>query len=171
MTILKSSVAVILAAGALAACQKPAAPADPAKAAEEVKADVTQMVAEFNAKDVDKAVAHDASDFVGFFHGAPNIIGPEADRALTKEQVANLVSLVISDQTVDVAKSADMAVHRATYAYTVNDPATGKQVTEHGNWLLGYKKENGAWKIAWNVVSDTPPPAAAPAAVPAPAAK
>jgi ketosteroid isomerase-like protein len=166
MTFLKTSTAVVILVAALTACEKPAAPADPAKAAEEVKADVKQLVAEFNAKDVDKAVAHDAADMVGIFHGAPNTVGPEADKAITKEQMANLVSLVVSDETVDVAKSADMAVHRATYAYTVNDPKTGKQATEHGNWILGYKKEGGAWKIAWNVVSDTPPPvaAAAPAA-------
>jgi ketosteroid isomerase-like protein len=168
MTVLKSTAAVAILAAALASCAKPAPPPDPAKAAEAVKADVKQMVAEFNAKDVDKAISHDAADMVGIFHGAPNIMGPEQDRALTKEQVANLVSLVVSDETVDVAKSADMAVYRATYAYTVNDPKTGKPVTEHGNWILHYKKEGDAWKIATNVVSDTPAPASN---APAPAAK
>ena len=48
-----------------------------------------------------------------------------------------------------------MAIYRATYTVTATDPKSKKPVAENGNWLVGYKTVGGAWKIAWNVVSDT----------------
>ena len=55
----------------LAGCN--AAPTvDSAKVGDEVKANMTEMVAAFAARDADKAVSWDAPDFVGMFHGAPN---------------------------------------------------------------------------------------------------
>lgn len=153
---------------ALAACQKPApaAPAvDTAKAAEAVKADMADLVTAFNAKDVAKAVGHDAPDYVGMMHGMANAVGPAADAEVTKMQVADpAAKLVTSDEKVDVAASGDMAVYRATYAYSYTDPKTKKPATETGNWVVGYKSVDGAWKLAWSIVSDTPaaaPPAAA----------
>jgi ketosteroid isomerase-like protein len=159
-----TALAAVMAAS-LSACQKPgpAKPAiDTAKVAEAVKADVAQLVTDFNAKDVTKAVAHDAPGMVGMFHGAPNIVGPEQDMALTKVQVSDpLAKIAVANETVDVASSGDMVVYRATYTYNLTDPKTKAAAVETGNWLLGYKLQpDGIWKIAWNVVSDTP--AAAP---------
>ena len=160
----KHAAIVVVTAVSLAACTKPAATADTAKIADTIKADAAQLVEHFNARDAEKAVSHDGPDYVGMFHGAPNVVGPEADLALTKLQVADPASkIAVSDETVDVASAGDMAVYRATYAYTMTDPATKKPITENGNWLLGYKPQaDGSWKIAWGVVSDTgPAPAAA----------
>ena len=160
--------------GSLAACSspEPAAPAAPpaaavvdtGKIADAVKTDVTQLVTELNARDVDKAVAHDAADMVGMFHGTPNVIGPAADKAMTAQLLADpAFHLAVSGETVEVAKAGDMAVYRATYAVTATDPKSKKPVVENGNWLVGYSSSDGVvWKIAWNVVSDTgPAPAAA----------
>lgn len=162
----KHTALVVIGACTLAACTKPAATADTAKIADTIKADAAQLVEHFNARDAEKAVSHDAPDYVGMFHGTPNVEGPAADLALTKLQVADPASkIAVSNETVDVASAGDMAVYRATYAYTMTDPATKKIVTENGNWLLGYKPQpDGAWKIAWAVVSDTGPAPAAPAA-------
>ena len=164
---LAGTTAAVLLAASLAACAKPEAakPAvDTAKVAETVKADVTQLIAEFNAKDVDKAVAHDAPDYLSMFHGAPNTVGPAADKEVTKQQVSDPnMKLVATIDAVDVAEAGDMAVVRSTYDYSFTDPATKAAKTEHGNWLLGYRKQaDGAYKVAWGVVSDSP--AAAPAA-------
>jgi ketosteroid isomerase-like protein len=170
---LSSAALAVGAALSLAACQQPAPPpaaaaaVDTAKIADAVKADAQQLVADFNAKDAVKATAHDAPDYVGMFHGAPNVVGPAQDLELTKQQVADpAVDLKVSDESVDVAKAGDMAVYRSTYAYSFTDPKTKRPTTETGNWLLGYKAQpDGSWKIAWGVVSDTPAPApAAPAA-------
>ena len=163
----KHAAIVVVGAFTLAACTKPAATADTSKIADMIKADTAQLVEHFNARDAEKAVSHDAPDYVGMFHGMPNVIGPAADLALTKLQVADPASkITVSDETVDVASAGDMAVYRASYAYTATDPATKKPVTENGNWLLGYKPQaDGSWKISWGVVSDTgPAPAAAPVA-------
>jgi hypothetical protein len=71
-------------------------------------------------------------------------------------------NLSVSNEVVDVAKAGDMAVYRATYAYSFTDPKTKSPTTEHGNWVLGFKPvEGGAWKVSWAVVSDTPTRAAA----------
>jgi ketosteroid isomerase-like protein len=161
----------ILLTGALAACAKPqpAKPAvDAAKVAEDVKADLHQLVADFNSHDAGKAVGHDAADYVGMFHGLPNVKGPAEDLALTKQQVADPLSKVsVSDETVDVASAGDMAVYRATYAYDFTDPKTKAPATEHGNWVVGYKRQaDGSLKVAWGVVTDTSAPTAAPAVPP-----
>src|SRR6185369_4292982 len=80
---------ILLAAG-LTACAKPEAakPAvDTAKIADTVRADIDALVSELNAKDIDKAVAHDAPNIVGMFHGTPNINSPAEDKALTTQQL------------------------------------------------------------------------------------
>lgn len=166
---LATAAACVLLAGSMSACAKPeAAEVDTAKIAEIVKADFTQLLADFNAKDIDKAVSHDAPDYVGMFHGAPNVKGPTEDAALTKLQVSDPnVKLAAAAAAVNVSEAGNTAVVLSTYDYTFTDPATKAAKTEHGNWVLGYKKQaDGAYKIAWAVVSDTPAPAA-----PAPAAQ
>ena len=152
----------LAASVSLAGCNAPA-PAKPAvdtaKIADAVKADADALVTDFNARDAAKAVAHDAPGMVAMFHGAPNVVGVDADLANTKVQMADAaLKLAVSNETVDVASSGDMAVYRSTYAYTFTDPKTKKPTTETGNWVIGYKQQaGGAWKITWNVVSDTPP--------------
>ena len=135
---------------------------DGAKAADEVKANMTELVAAFVARDADKAVSWDAPDFVGMYHGTPNVVGQEADRAVTKQQVADpAMKLSVSDPVVDAAASGDLVVWRATYTYTYTDPATKQPRTEVGNWLVGWKRAaDGKMQEAWSVVSDTPAPAA-----------
>ncbi|MFC4295758.1 YybH family protein [Novosphingobium tardum] len=147
---------------ALGGCTPPAAPPpaaiiDTAKIADAVKGDVGQLVTTFNAHDAAMTVAHDAPDYVGMFHGAPNVVGPEQDLAVTKRQVSDPAAKVaVSDEVVDVAKSGEMAVYRATYAFTFTDPKSKAVVTEPGNWILGYKVQaDGTWKMAWSVVSNT----------------
>ena len=152
----------------LAACNSapPAAPAAPpvapsvdtGKIADAVRTDLAQLMTELNARDLDKAVGHDSADMVGMFHGMPNVVGPAADKAMTEQMLKDpAFHLAVSGETVDVAAAGDMAVYRATYTVTVTDPKSKKPVVENGNWLVGYKLVEGAWKIAWNVVSDTGP--------------
>jgi ketosteroid isomerase-like protein len=151
-----------LLAVSLAGCSKPAAEksaVDTAAIAAAIKADFTQLVADFNAHDAAKAVAHDGPNYVGMFHGMPNVNGPAEDLTLTTQQVADPASnVVILNDVVDVAASGDMAVVRATYTFTYTDPATKQPVMENGNWVLGYKVQpDGSWKLDWSVVSDTGP--------------
>jgi hypothetical protein len=93
-----------------------------------------------------------------------NNLGPAADLAITKLQVADPNARIdLSNETVDVSKGGDMAVYRATYAATSTDPKTRKTIVEHGNLLVGYRLAlDGSPKVAWDSFSDTPPPPKAP---------
>ena len=166
-----SAAAAVL--GMLAGCSaknaaEPAA-TDAAQITQAVKADVATLVTAFNSRDAEKAVSFDAPDYVGMFHGQPNVVGPEADLALTKQQIADPASKVeVSGEDVSVAAAGDRALWQATYAYTFTDSATKRATTEHGNWLLGFRKQpDGSWKIKWGVVSDTGPATGATAVPPA----
>ncbi len=169
---LTGSIMALALALNLAACSKPAngdraatspathvAKVDTAAVAEAVKADAAGLVAAFNARDAAKAVSYDAPDYVSMMHGAPNVVGPAADLVATKAQVADPnVKLVVSNESVDVAASGDLAVYRATYAYTFTDPKTKAPSTETGNWVLVFKTQpDGSRKISLGVISDTPP--------------
>ena len=164
---LTAGACALLFAASLAGCGKGETPqaeakpaSDKAEVAKAVKADVVQLVADFNARDAVKAVSHDAPDYVGMTHGQLNINGPAEDLALTKQQVADPAEKVtIADGVVDVSSAGDLAVYRTTYAYSFTDPKTKKPVTETGNWVLGYKAQpDGAMKLAWGVISDAPAP-------------
>lgn len=158
---------VLAAAAALAIVSGCHSKPDGAKTSTEVKDNMTAMVAAFAARDADKAVSWDAPDFVGSFHGTTDVHGQEADRALTKQQVADpAMKFSVSDVIVDAGKSGDLAVWRAKYSYTYTDPATKQPKTEVGNWIVGWKRDGyGKLKEAWGIVSDTPSaPVAAPPA-------
>ena len=169
---MKTKLAALLLPLLIAACAKTdtAKPVDAAKIADAVKADADQLAAQLNAKDLDKAVAHDAPDIVVMFHGAPNTKSADEDRATTKAILTDpAFHLKLSDATVDVAKAGDMAVYRSSYTVTQTDAKTKKPMTETGNMLAVYKPQaDGSWKIAQQVISDTAPaPAAMPVAAPA----
>ena len=137
-----------------------------AKTETEVRDGMNQIVAAFAGRDADKAVSFDGPDFVGMYHGTPNLYGQEADRAITKQQVADpAMKFSISDEAVEAAQSGDLAVWRATYTYTFTDPATKQVKTELGNWVVMWKRgADGKMKETWSTVADPPPapPAAAP---------
>lgn len=168
MNLLSTCAIGVGAAALLAGC---AQRVDNAKIADEIKADADQIVTGFNAHDAAKTVVFDAPDMVGMFHGLPNTIGPDQDLASTKQQLTDpAAKLAVSNETVDVAASGDMAVLRARYDFTATDPKTKQPSTEHGNWIAGWRKQpDGGWKMAWSVISDVgAPPAATPAAPPSP---
>jgi ketosteroid isomerase-like protein len=159
-----------LMAASLGGCDKtaPAKPAaDTAKIADAIKADATQRIADVNAHDVAKVAGHDAADAVVMFHGRANAVGPAAIEANFKQTLALNPDLkvVLTDPTVDVASSGDLAVFRATTTATFTDPKTKKPVTTTSNSVAGYKLQpDASWKVEWSVVSDVgPPPAALPA--------
>jgi ketosteroid isomerase-like protein len=165
---LLGAAAAFLLAAALGGCMKtePAKPtADAGKIADAVKADMNQLVTDFNAHDAVKAVSHDGPDVVNMFHGQPNAVGPTADLTNTKQLFAASpdAKITVGDIAVDVPASGDMAVLHATYTYSFTDPKTKQPVTESGNWLAGYKPQpDGSWKLAWTLAADAPTAAPAP---------
>lgn len=167
-TKLAGAAVAALSLAVLGACNNPAAgpspAADTSKIADAIKADQAQLVADFNNHDADKAASHDAADIVAMGHGFPNVTGQAADLAASKKGFADDPTQHVTTDagSVDVAASGDMAVYRSTYTFTGVNPKTKQAMKESGNYLAGYKKQpDGSWKIAWSVVSDTPPPAPA----------
>lgn len=163
LRLISTAAAVALVGGC--AAQNGAGPAaNSEKIAGLVKANATAVIAAFNAHDAEKAVSYDAPDYIGMFHGAPNVVGVEADLALTKQQLADSAAKVtVNNEDISVVAAGDRALWRATYAYTFTGPKTKQPTIENGNWLIGWHKQaDGSWKEAWGVVSDTGP---APAAV------
>ena len=146
----------------------PATPkVDRAEVADNVRTVVTELVAAINAHDVEKVISHDAPDIVAMFHGTPNVVGPEEDKKMTAQLLADPAAhLRVTNETVDVAEAGDLAIYRATYAFTMTDPRTRKPVVEPGNWVVALKPgSGGTWQVVWDVVSNTGP------AVPAAASK
>ena len=147
----------------MSACTQ-APTSDSGKVSAQVKAAMASVISSFNAHDAKKSVSYDAPDYVGMFHGTDNVVGPAQDLALTQLQLGDASAKVaVSDEKVDVAAAGDMAVWSATYVYDFTDPKTKQPTTEHGNWLVVFKKQsNGAMNEAYGVVSDLPPPKSAP---------
>jgi ketosteroid isomerase-like protein len=164
-----AAIAVLMAAS-LGACQKPepAKPAvDTSKIADAVKADAAQRVADVNAHDPAKYASHFASDAVAMRSDRANAAGPAAIQADFAKTIAATPDLhvVLSDPTVDVAASGDLAVFKATSVATMTDPITHKSVTITRNSIAEYKPQaDGSWKIVWSVLSDAAPPDTAPPA-------
>ena len=158
----------VLMATAVAGCdqsQPARRTADTGKIAEAITADQAAVVADFNARDPVKLAGHDTADFVGMNHGRANIVGAPADLAANQQAVAAdpTAHVVVTAPVIEVAAGGDMAIYRATYVFSGQNPATRRPYSESGNYIAGYKPgADGVWKIAWSVISDTGP--AAPAA-------
>jgi len=144
---------VLVLAGALSVTSVHAAAPTRAAIASQIKSDVAEMVAGINGKDIDRATKFDAPDLVTMESMRPPSYGAKADRdglsmVFKYEPAWHLTML---DETVDVAKSGDMAVYRATY----NEDSTrdGVPYTHKVNFLAGFAHDSdGHWRIHWSVV-------------------
>ncbi|MBD3730862.1 MAG: nuclear transport factor 2 family protein [Sphingomonadales bacterium] len=157
---------IALAAIVLPACtQQPAAPGSGA-VEQEVRDAAQGVIAAYNAQDAAKAASYDAPDYVGIFHGAPNVEGPEADRASMEAQMgaARTDWALAGEGTVTVSASGDMAVYEAPYRFTVTYARSGKSASERGTWIAIFRRQgDGAMKLWRSIGSDLPPePVAAP---------
>jgi uncharacterized protein (TIGR02246 family) len=128
-----------------------------------VKDNEVQWNKDFEAKDVDKLVAHYTSDATLMAPGVPPSNGAEAIRGMLKQMVGdNSLSLKFQETRVDVAKSGDFAYSQGSYTMTMTDPATKKPVNDAGSYVTIYKKVDGAWKAVSDIASSsTPMPAPA----------
>lgn len=119
-----------------------------------IKADVAEMVAGINTKDIDKATKFDAADLVSMESGREPSIGAKADHdglSMAFKYAPNW-HLSMIDETVDVAGGGDMAVYRGTYAEdSLHD---GVPYTHKGNYIAGFRRDpDGVWRVHWSVIS------------------
>jgi ketosteroid isomerase-like protein len=119
-----------------------------------IEAQVAEMIAGINSKNADMATRYDAPDVIFMESLSPPAVGRAVDRAGFVESFKQNVGWHITkiDETVDVAKSADLAVYRGTYDEDgVNN---GVLMTHRVNYIAGFKRDpDGVWRIHWAVVN------------------
>lgn len=156
-------VPALLVAGCNAAA--PSAPTAPSAeaVAREVKAAVRTQVDAYTTLDEAKAASILAPDIKTFFHGEPDVVGKAAAENAIKAQFAlPAVKLEVSDESVDVAASGDLAVYHAQYRFGFTNPETKQPVVEVGNWVAIFKRQpDGVMKLSTDIVADTPTPSPA----------
>ena len=145
---------------ALAGCARYASPPDPSAVAEQVRKNALGVVAAYNARDAHAAAAYDAPDYVGVYHGTANTIGPAADEAAMKAQMAAMkVDWQLGQSKVTVAKAGDLAVFEAPYTFSITN-AAGGVARESGSWIASFKRQDdGSMKLWRSIASDMPAPA------------
>jgi ketosteroid isomerase-like protein len=143
---------------ALMACSSGPALAAPqesqAAIASKIKAEVAEIVAGINTKDIDKATKYDAPDFVSIESGREPSVGAKADHDGLAMAFKNSPDwhLSLIDESVDVAKAGDMAIYRGTYAE--DSKHDGVPYTHKGDYVAGFKRDaDGKWRVHWSVVS------------------
>ncbi len=121
--------------------------------ASQIKAEVAEIVAGINAKDIEKATKFDAPDLISMESMRAPSFGAKADRdglSMTFKYAPSW-HLSLIDEAVDVAKAGDIAVYRSTYSE--NTMRDGVPYTHKGNYLAGFKRDSdGIWRVHWSVV-------------------
>jgi len=156
-------IARLIAAAAVAAAPALRAEAAPresdADVAALVKKDMAELAAGINAHDPVRATAHEADNVISMEAGRPTSVGVANDRQgigmAFKYNPDWKVRLI--DETVDVAKSHDMAVYRATY-WQDSSAKDGAPLTQKINLIAGFRHPSGKdWEIGWYIVSAMEP--------------
>lgn len=132
----------------------PAHAATASPIAARVEAEVAEMVAGINGKNADAATRYDAPDIVVMQSFSPPAVGRETDRSGYIESFKQNQGWHITkiDETVDVAKSGDLAVYRGTYD---EDAINGGVLMTHRvDYLAGFKHDaDGVWRMHWAVIN------------------
>jgi uncharacterized protein (TIGR02246 family) len=109
-------------------------------------------------KDPEKSASYYTEDAVLMFAGAPDAYG----KAAIREAIGQLMqdpAFTVSWQveSVEVARSGELAIEQETYSLTMMDPQSQSPVTEKGHGLVVWKKQADGWKAYLDVmVSDAP---------------
>jgi uncharacterized protein (TIGR02246 family) len=131
---------------------QPATPAEPpdTRAQDEaaIRAASKDWAAAAAAKDVNKFVSFYAQDAVVMLTGAPDLKGkPAIQEGIGGMMMDPAFNLSWQTESVEVARSGDLAFEISPYSITTTDPKTKKPATERGNGVTVWKKENGTWKV------------------------
>ena len=141
-----------------------AAVVDTAKIAAAIKAEEVAWGAAYAARDAAKVATYYSKDIIGMFQDTPNSVGAAANLAdMTKgfKDPDPAWAFSLSNVSVDVAASGDLAVTRGTWKITYTDTKTKKVMTSGGNYVNVFKPQaDGAWKITLDMVADTATPVA-----------
>jgi ketosteroid isomerase-like protein len=141
-----------------------AATVDTAKIAAAIKADEAAWGAAYAARDAAKVAGYLSKDAISMFQDTPNTMSAAASLAdMTKgfKTPDPAWAFSLSNVSVDVAASGDLAVTRGTWKITYTDTKTKKVMTSGGNYVNVFRPQaDGEWKITLDMVADTAMPVA-----------
>jgi ketosteroid isomerase-like protein len=125
--------------------------------ADQVRSGALGVVAAYNAQDAQRTAAYDAPDYVGIYHGSPNTVGPAADEAGMKAEMASArVDWRLGKESVTVARAGDLGIFEAPYTFTITMPQ-GAVTRETGTWIAIFKRQgDGSMKLWRSISSDSP---------------
>jgi uncharacterized protein (TIGR02246 family) len=129
-----------------------------------LKDNEAQWNKDYEAKDLDKVVAHYTDGAVLMAPGTEPSTGKDAIRSALKPMLADpALSLKFEATRVEVASYADMAYTQGSYTLTLTDPATKKPFNDKGTYVTVYKKQaDGFWKAVSDIASSATPPGSPP---------
>ena len=122
--------------------------------ASQIKADVAEIVAGINAKNIDKATKFDAPDLISMESMRAPSFGAKADREGLSMAFKYAPSwhLTLIDETVEVAKAEDIAIYRGTYAE--ESMRDGVPYTHKGNYIAEFRRDpDGIWRVHWSIIA------------------
>ncbi len=126
----------------------------PSDIASQIKADVAEIIAGINNKDIEKATKFDAADLISMESMRAPSFGAKANRdglSMTFKYAPSW-HLSLIDEAVDVAQSGDMAVYRSTYRE--DSMRDGVPYTHIGNYVAGFRRDpDGMWRVHWSVIA------------------
>jgi ketosteroid isomerase-like protein len=141
----------------LSGCTPIAPPASASGAQAATAAEVEQfkkavMAAEeaFQSGDADRAMAFYADDAISNPPGYPTAVGKAALKA-NLAAFFDTYSMSRKFQLVAVDVTGDHATRQGEWTNILTPKAGGEPVTETGRCILGWKKVNGEWKVAWEI--------------------
>ena len=147
----------------LTSCSPSPVVTDTSAVVQALKDNEIQWNKDFEAKDLDKLLAHYGDDAVLISPTKPLASGRDAIRTAIKDMLADPgLSLKFQTTRVDVSKSGDLAYTQGSYNMAMTDPNTKKPITDKGSYVTVYKKQVDGWKAVTDIASsEVPPPAVA----------
>jgi ketosteroid isomerase-like protein len=147
----------------LAACQKPALPADASKEIAVINARINALNRASTAKDPEGAVAADAPDIRAYGGGGPDIGSKDEDLKIMKAIMADpAYAYQLRPEHTEIAKSGDIAFQTGSWTASATNPGTKSVAHWAGHWVAGWRKDAaGAWKMAALSVANPPSPSTA----------
>lgn len=104
------------------------------------------------AGDVDRLMEFYADDVVTILPGIPPLEGKDAVRA-DWEYFFDTFTLDRESELVYVDVSGDSAVRRMEWTNTLTPKDGSDPIVDTGNCVVGFKKVDDEWKIAWEIAS------------------
>jgi uncharacterized protein (TIGR02246 family) len=114
---------------------------------------------DFTRSDVERLLSRYTDGAVLLVPNSAPATGKEAIRDALKQVVQDgNFSLKLENSNVEVSRDGDLAYSQGMYETTFTDPATSRQVQDHGSYVIVYRRQaDGLWKAAADIRTSSVP--------------